>query len=257
MFSRACGYPVHIDLKLLNIKKNFTLFKLFESVVRDSPVAQLWQFFPDLIISEVHVVIQTHDSPVCLFCYHTATDFWKIYKYCKILVGWLVVLMINVHLAIFQPYLDLEADNQSLKIQVARAGIEPRSSCSASQELNHSATAAPHNARCIIPYAVYFREQLLWMALFSWVPIFVDLTKMTHSWGSNLWPYWKSLFRGYWNSWIGPSTKTTKMGTPRKLNHPQSTALGMDNNSLKYHLDSNFSNKRPKGPHIVMCNEFL
>ena len=25
---------------------------------------------------------------------------------------------------------------------------------------------------------------ILWMALFSWVPIFVDLTKMTHSWGS-------------------------------------------------------------------------
>ena len=60
-------------------------------------------------------------------------------------VGWLVVLRINVDLAIFQPYLDLEAgDNQSLKIQVARPGIEPRSSCSASQELNHSATAAPH-----------------------------------------------------------------------------------------------------------------
>ena len=59
-------------------------------------------------------------------------------------VGWLVVLRINVDLAIFQPYLDLEAgDNQSLKIQVARPGIEPRSSCSASQELNHSATAAP------------------------------------------------------------------------------------------------------------------
>ena len=59
--------------------------------------------------------------------------------------GWLflVVLRINVDLAIFQPYLDLEAgDNQSLKIQVARPGIEPRSSCSASQELNHSATAA-------------------------------------------------------------------------------------------------------------------
>ena len=61
-----------------------------------------------------------------------------------ILVGWLVVLRINVDLAIFQPYLDLEAgDYQSLKIQVARPGIEPRSSCSASQELNHSATAAP------------------------------------------------------------------------------------------------------------------
>ena len=60
------------------------------------------------------------------------------------LVGWLVVLRINVDLAIFQPYLDLEAgDNQSLKIQVARPGIEPQSSCSASQELNHSATAAP------------------------------------------------------------------------------------------------------------------
>ena len=42
-----------------------------------------------------------------------------------------VVLRINVDLAIFQPYLDLEAgDNQSLKIQVARPGIEPQSSCS-------------------------------------------------------------------------------------------------------------------------------
>ena len=68
----------------------------------------------------------------------------------SIVVGWLVVLRINVDLAIFQPYLDLEAgDNQSLKNQVARPGIEPRSSCSASQELNHSATAAP------IFYCVY------------------------------------------------------------------------------------------------------
>ena len=64
-------------------------------------------------------------------------------------------LRINFDLAIFQPYLDLEAgDNQSLKIrhvQVARPGIEPRSSCSASQELNHSATAAPlqHNVRLL------------------------------------------------------------------------------------------------------------
>ena len=61
-------------------------------------------------------------------------------------IGWLVVLRINVDLAIFQPYLDLEAGgNQYLKIQVARPGIEPRSSCSASQELNHSATAAPQS----------------------------------------------------------------------------------------------------------------
>ena len=42
------------------------------------------------------------------------------------LVGWLVVLRINVDLAIFQQYRNLEAgDNQSLKIQVARPGIEP------------------------------------------------------------------------------------------------------------------------------------
>ena len=69
------------------------------------------------------------------------------------LVGWLVVLRINVDLAIFQSYLDLEAgDNQSLKIQVARPGIEPRSSCSASQQLNHSTTTAPvlHEDKFII-----------------------------------------------------------------------------------------------------------
>ena len=59
-------------------------------------------------------------------------------------VGWLIVLRIYVASAVFQPYRVIEAgDNQSLKIQVARPGIEPRSSCSASQELNHLATAAP------------------------------------------------------------------------------------------------------------------
>ena len=64
------------------------------------------------------------------------------------LVGWLIVLRINVDLAIFQPYIDLEVgDNQSLKIQVARPGIEPHFSCSASQELNHSATAAPQRSK--------------------------------------------------------------------------------------------------------------
>ena len=31
----------------------------------------------------------------------------------------------------------------------------------------------------------------------------------------------KMLFRGYWNSWIRPSTKTTKICTPQKLSHPQ------------------------------------
>ena len=62
------------------------------------------------------------------------------------LVCWLVVLRITVALAVFHPYRDLEAgDNQSLElqIQVARRGIERRTSCSASQELNRSATAAP------------------------------------------------------------------------------------------------------------------
>ena len=41
------------------------------------------------------------------------------------MVGWLVVLRIYVASVVFQPYRDLEAgDNQSLKIQVARPGIE-------------------------------------------------------------------------------------------------------------------------------------
>ena len=34
--------------------------------------------------------------------------------------------------------------------------------------------------------------------------------------------YRKSLIRGYWNSWTGPSMKTTEIGTPGKLSHPQS-----------------------------------
>ena len=56
------------------------------------------------------------------------------------IVGWLVVLRIYVASAVFQPYRDLEAgDNQS----PARLGIEPRSTCSASEELSHSAIAAP------------------------------------------------------------------------------------------------------------------
>ena len=56
---------------------------------------------------------------------------WRIHVHLR-LVSW--CLRINVDLAIFQPYLDLEAGGkQSLKIQVARPGIEPRSSCSASQ----------------------------------------------------------------------------------------------------------------------------
>ena len=60
------------------------------------------------------------------------------------LVGWLVVLRIYVASAVFQPYSDLEAgDNQSLKIQVSRPGIELWSSCSASQELPLVTTRPP------------------------------------------------------------------------------------------------------------------
>ena len=83
---------------------------------------------------------------LCLNCNSIKRhNIWRnIHHFRSRQVGWLVALRINVELAIFRPYLDLEAgDNQSLKIQVARLGIEPRSSCSASQELNHSATAAP------------------------------------------------------------------------------------------------------------------
>ena len=78
--------------------------------------------------------------------------------------NWLVgCFMINVDLAIFQPYLDLEAgDNQSLKIQVARPGIEPRSSCSASQELNHSATAAPQYWKYTVFRNFFLRALTYW-----------------------------------------------------------------------------------------------
>ena len=71
------------------------------------------------------------NTDINLFCLNLTRD-----NICnRVGFGWLVDLRINVDLAIFPPYLDLEAgDNQSLKIQVARRGIEPRSSCSASQE---------------------------------------------------------------------------------------------------------------------------
>ena len=76
------------------------------------------------------------------YCVITTKD-WNFFCNIHVWFG-LVFWEFTSILAVFQPYLDLEAgDNQSLKIQVARPRIEPRSSCSASQELNHSATAAP------------------------------------------------------------------------------------------------------------------
>ena len=86
----------------------------------------------------------------------------------SLLVGWLVVLRINVDLAIFQPYLDLEAgDNQSLKIQVARPGIESWSSCSASQELNHSATTAPKMIFVITCAGLHNLLPVIWSLYFN------------------------------------------------------------------------------------------
>ena len=59
------------------------------------------------------------------------------------IVSWLVVLRINA-LAVFQPYRDLDAgDNKSLKFKWRGGESNPglSTSCSASQELNHFATA--------------------------------------------------------------------------------------------------------------------
>ena len=71
---------------------------------------------------------------VIVFRYHINVNykyktFPKTIKFTSQLVGrWLVVFRIYVASAVFRPYRDLEAGaNQSLKIQVARSGIEPRS----------------------------------------------------------------------------------------------------------------------------------
>ena len=116
--------------------------------------ASLWVSFIKFWL--YHIDWTTHPTiQSCLKCIEKKCPLWSgpdcglgylhgVLVYVDPEVVWLVALRINVDLAIFQPYLDLEAgDNQSLKIQVARPGIEPRSSCSASKELNHSATTAP------------------------------------------------------------------------------------------------------------------
>ena len=59
------------------------------------------------------------------FRFYLTLDMLKLHIINAKVCSWLVVLRINVDLAIFQPYLDMEAgDNQSLKIQVARPGID-------------------------------------------------------------------------------------------------------------------------------------
>ena len=71
--------------------------------------------------------------------------------------------------------------------------------------------------------------KVLWMALFSWVPIFIDWAKITHFWGSNFLVkafffiiHKKiALFVGTRFHGSDPPQKTTKIDTPRKLSHPQ------------------------------------
>ena len=131
------------------------------------------------------------------------------------MVGWLVVLRINVDLAIFQPYLDLEAgDNQSLKIQVVRPGIEPRSSCSASQELNHLATAAPHGKSlhplCARFGAVNFVDFYIDNFLFAWF-IFMKDGKAVNCNGGEVIRLINRLEKGF-SSLIQVGSKVNRLG---------------------------------------------
>ena len=66
----------------------------------------------------------------------------KIYEFDK-LIGWLYWGFTSLQ-RYFSHILTWKQEITNLKIQVSRPGIEPRSSCSASQEMNHSATAAPN-----------------------------------------------------------------------------------------------------------------
>ena len=62
---------------------------------------------------------------------------WFFFSCCWLLWGFMPALVI------FQPYRDLEAGDNHSGIVAARPGIEPRTSWSASQELNHYTTATP------------------------------------------------------------------------------------------------------------------
>ena len=71
---------------------------------------------------------------------------------------------------------------------------------------------------------------ILWMALCSSVPMFVDQTKMTHSWGSKF-VVLKFSFMTHTERLLfllstgicglDPPRKPQKIGTPQKLSHPQ------------------------------------
>ena len=59
------------------------------------------------------------------------------------LLTYLLTLLTFYYGPWLQPYLKLEAGDNISEIQVARLGTEPETSCSASLERNHSATATP------------------------------------------------------------------------------------------------------------------
>ena len=133
-------------------------------------------------------------------------------SYGTIFIGWLVALRINVNLAIFQPYLVLEAgDKQSLKIQLARLGIEPRSSCSASQELNHSVTAAPctifKNAWCSFCLLCVLRASKF--SGLKLIEIVILRVYYTIPFGSSFFRYFWHYFSTFWTTFFGKGSLTS------------------------------------------------
>ena len=151
---------------------------------------------------------------------------------------WFGLLRIYVALAVFQPYRDLEAgDNQSLKIQVARRGIEPRTSCSASQELNQpplqvSEDHVSLNLFCTTG-TVGKKKKIIF---FPTVPVVQN--KFKETWSSRKHGLWRSCFLEFvlynwycWekNNYLKSQGNWREMVLPvftkRFLNHCQQTNL--------------------------------
>ena len=208
----------------------------------------LFAFKSDVLV--VYVWIRSLISVLKL--YFVSMPVWPMSNR-QTLLGWLVVLRINVDLAIFQPYLDLEAgDNQSLKIQVARPGIEPRSSCSASQELNHSATTAPADITKWWFDTISIHISRICYGL--------DSRSNVNSQGHR--EYMMKFFIP--RSVACTNTNRTNLQdnetTQRNHQNIEYRTITVNKPPYKYQGDTTLSNKRPKGPHIVhlstMCHLF-
>ena len=74
-----------------------------------------------------------------IFSVHIFVKIWSVFFFLE--VAWLVGCIEDL-----RRFSGISAISrlEATEIQVARRGIEPRTCCSASQELNHSATAAPN-----------------------------------------------------------------------------------------------------------------